>query len=152
MGWRSWYERYEEAKARLRRNDPKGANELRLWHGSGSAEPAQIITDQVGFDPRFCDGGLWGRAAYFAADASYSNGYAHRLNSTSTERPLRQLFLVHVAVGRAEERERDNSIRRPSRGYDSVTGFTGGSRVYMVYDPDTRACPTHLVTYEDGGR
>ena len=89
--------------------------------------------------------GLWGRAAYFASSARYSHDYAHALDD---ERSLRQLLLVRLAVGNAEERPPCGQIRRPSRGFDSVTGFIGGSRVFMVYDADTRAYPTHLVTYE----
>jgi len=140
-------QRFQQVKASLERRGPPGANEQVVWHGSGRTRPSEIISDEVGFDPRFSDSGMWGRAAYFAEDARYSNEYAHVLDA-SGERRLRQIFLVQLAAGRAEERKSNNRIRRPARGFDSVTGVTGGTRVFMVYDADTRALPTHLVTYE----
>ena len=107
----------------------------------------QIINDPAGFDPRFCDSGMWGRAAYFAEDAKYSDSYAHNPGA-SGEGLVRQLFLVQVAAGRAEERQSCRSIRRPSSGFDSVTCVTGGTRVFMLYDaPNTRCFPKYLVTY-----
>jgi hypothetical protein len=125
--------------------------ELQLWHGCRHTDPRIILSDEVGFDPRFSQSGMWGRASYFASDASYSDGYAHRLAPATTESDgssIRQLFLVNVLVGRSEERAPDGGIRRPSRGYDSVTGVTGSSRVFMLYETSTRAYPTHVVTYE----
>lgn len=80
------------------------------------------------------------------------NAYAHALESVDTlesgahGHSVRQLFLVDVAVGRAEKRREDRFIVRPSPGFDSVSGITGGTQVYMVYEP-MRAYPTHLVTY-----
>ena len=129
------------------RADASGANVLELWHGCGSTSPNAIIADEFGFDPRFASAGLWGRAAYFACDASYSNsGYAHVLE-TRDGRSVRQLFLVDVSIGQAEWRRQDKTIHRPSPGFDSVTGWAGPTQVFMVYELN-RACPTHLVTYE----
>ena len=40
----------------------------------------------------------------------------------------------------------DSSIIKPSDGYDSVSGETGNSIVYMMYE-NGRAYPEYLVTY-----
>ena len=124
------------------------AHVLHLWHGSGRNDPRELIADEYPFDFRLSRNGLWGRAAYFACDARYSNDYAHVLGTSraSNGTSLRQLFLAEVAVGVAERRSQ-GSIGRPSPGFDSVTGWAGSSQVYMLYDLQ-RAFPTYLVTYE----
>ena len=137
--------------------DGGAANVLRLWHGCGRVDPVVIMSDYYGFDPRLSNEGMWGRAAYFARDAKYSDRYAHVLSTGQEDseatrgRSVRQLFFVDVAVGRAESRNSGERINRPSPGFDSVTGWIGATQVYMVYEVN-RAYPTHLVTYEDGGR
>jgi hypothetical protein len=40
----------------------------------------------------------------------------------------------------------DPNIIKPADGYDSVSGETGNSIVYMVYE-NGRAYPEYLVTY-----
>ncbi len=49
-----------------------------LYHGS-SATPPSTISD-LGFDSRFSNPGMWGNAIYFAANANYSDDYAHKTN------------------------------------------------------------------------
>lgn len=65
-----------------------------------------------------------------------------------------------MLVGEAIEIMPNNSSLRkpPQKGvktsggivedYDSVTGFTGGSRVYMIYDSAMRCYPEYLITYK----
>jgi hypothetical protein len=48
-----------------------------LYHGSRQTTPETIYkSSEEGFDTRFCNGGFWGYATYFAKNSEYSNGYA----------------------------------------------------------------------------
>lgn len=51
-------------------------NEMELFHGTSSTDPKEIYGTEKGFDMRFSAKGMWGRANYFAVDASYSHHYA----------------------------------------------------------------------------
>lgn len=184
--------RYAEVRTRIEREVAAGGLtsdvERWLWHGTSSHAPEVIISDRVGFDPRFGNVGMWGRAAYFAEEASYSDGYAHKLSGGV----VRQIILARVAVGRAYDcasvcatrhrpldqplallglagcilvtvlplpthsfdgsrvpavHSQDGSIRRPPDDYHAVTGVTGSTRVYMLYETETRAYPAYVVTY-----
>lgn len=53
-----------------------------------------LYTGSEGFDMRFSEVGMWGKATYFAVNASYSNGYAHPLATGS-----KQMFCANVIVG-----------------------------------------------------
>ena len=120
---------------------------------------------------RYSAQGMWGRASYFAYNASYSHKYGFRLPDAQM-----QMFVARVVVGKnhrititkKEKREgdegreeqymkeiifdnkgdtpSDGSIIKPPDGYDSVSGETGSSLVYMVYE-NGRAYPEYLVTY-----
>ena len=102
---------------------------------------------------QFAAEGYWGRGTYFAEKACYSHHYASSPNATT-----KQMFLAEVIVG-------DSCFCRPDRSllvppikkeksdlglaverYDSVTGITGGSRVWIVYD-NSKAYPSYLITY-----
>lgn len=76
-----------------------------------------------------------GRGLYFAENASYSdNGYVFQSNN------VKQLLLCDVIVGDYIDLPPNSSIARPPRKdngegwYDSVTGTTGGSRVFIGLD------------------
>jgi hypothetical protein len=142
-----------------------------LFHGTGRTPPHMIYNGQEGFDMRFCDQGLWGKASYFAVEAAYSNTdkYCYK-----NERGERELLVADVITGRTIELPPDASLRmppempsmtwaRPTPGiesgaaasmpsgtrYDSVTGVGGGggrSRIYMIYRHD-RAYPKFRLTY-----
>jgi hypothetical protein len=45
---------------------------MKLWHGTSSLDPEQIIPNEEGLDMRFSRDGMWGKAVYFAVNASYS--------------------------------------------------------------------------------
>jgi len=91
--------------------------------------------------------GRWGRGTYFAADASYSNSYAYR---SSTGRKI--LILARLSVGDAIQLPSTSSLTmcpdKPdgSGRYDTVTGITEGSKVFVVYE-NGRTYPEYLVTY-----
>jgi len=109
-----------------------------------------IYNGEVGFDTRYASSGMWGIATYFAKNASYSNGYA------STNGNDKQMFLARVLVGVTFFTSPNNALKKPPQkgknalgfpeDYDSVSGETGNSVVYMVYE-NNHAYPDYLITY-----
>ena len=87
---------------------------------------------------QFCTAGMWGRATYFAVNASYSKDYA------SSEGGVNQFFLARVLIGDHVELPATQALLMPpvrddlehqfakTTRYDSVKGHTGGSDVFMV--------------------
>ena len=63
--------RYALHKARVAAENWGVADERLLFHGTRANPPGTIVDDQVGFDMRFSQEGLWGRGTYFAEDAAY---------------------------------------------------------------------------------
>jgi serine/threonine protein kinase len=129
------------------------ANEMRLFHGTSSVEPDRIVNDPVGFDPRFCDRGTFGRGSYFAVNPEYSDAYRYPLpNSSGTF----QMFLARVALGRVQHVSTYSAnIRRPDLGCHSVKGVSMNhkrhqSEIFITYDTDTQAYPEYLITYAKG--
>jgi hypothetical protein len=92
--------------------------------------------------------GMWGKGLYFADNASYSDDYANSIHSGAGQRSF---FLVKLLAGEEVHLPSDGSLRvcpdKPGGGrYDTVTGTTAGSKVYIVYE-NGRAYPEYLVTY-----
>jgi WWE domain/Poly(ADP-ribose) polymerase catalytic domain len=115
---------------------------------------------------------LYSRGIYFAAKSVYSHSYAYQ----PAQRPLssvavdgrsigkhdeREMFLTKLLVGNATELNRDESAQkaaeyraltvpptnsRTNLKYNTVTGHTGGSQVWIVYE-NGRAYPDYLVRY-----
>ena len=81
---------------------------------------------------------FFGRAAYFAEEAAYSNSYRHRAGGAAGES---QLFLALVAVGRPEERTFGvpsdaacKATKHPAAGFDSIHADVGGpGKAVMAY-------------------
>ena len=130
--------------------------EVCVWHGTGSPwgsgdgiHPRVIYEDrQDGFMMQHSSEGMWGRGLYFARDARYSDSYAYDLGNGTKCLLLARLLAgeeVHVMPN-------DRSLRycpdKPdgTGRYDTVTGDTCGSKVYVVYE-NGRAMPEYLVTY-----
>eukprot|EP01064_Diplonema_japonicum_P034341 TRINITY_DN7082_c0_g1_i1.p1 TRINITY_DN7082_c0_g1~~TRINITY_DN7082_c0_g1_i1.p1 ORF type:complete len:601 (+),score=141.43 TRINITY_DN7082_c0_g1_i1:40-1842(+) len=143
------YQKYAHEKEQLKQWHGKEPKEIFLFHGTSGASPDLVYNSEAGFDMRFCTSGMWGVATYFAMNASYSQGYSFNNGGTL------QMFLASVLVGDAYDTPSDGTIRMPpvkttsSKGvvrYDSVTGVTGGSRVYMLYC-NGRAYPGYLISY-----
>ena len=90
---------------------------------------------------------MWGKGIYFTEQASYSDSYAHRNTSRQKVLMLTKLLTgeeTHVMPhnrGLKFPPDKPNGDR-----YDTVTGDTGGSKVYVVYE-NGRAYPEYLVTY-----
>ena len=51
-----------------------------LFHGTSKTDPEKIYNQNVGFDLRYANSGIWGNAIYFAKKASYSDKYAFNTN------------------------------------------------------------------------
>ena len=86
---------------------------------------------------------MWEIANYFAQNASYSYAYAE--NGTQI------IILARVLVGECVHiMPNDSTLRKPpfkpnslsglgfNDEYDSVSGVTNGSKVYMIYENEER--------------
>ena len=134
------WEKYAQRRAEVAKRSFDGftANEVWGFHGTKNFPMATIC--EAGLDFRYGRGGMWGRALYMAADASYSHSYA-----SSCANGERQFFYVRAALGRTIHMASDSSIQAPPTGYDSVYGNTG-SWVCMLYDLG-QVYPEYIVTY-----
>jgi len=128
-----------------------------LFHGTKNTEPTLIYNGEKGFMMQFAAEGYWGRGTYFAEKACYSHHYA---SVPKNDPNIRQMFLAEVIVGDSKFMKPDRSLVVPpekpkkeassglaAERYDSVSGITGGSRVWIVYD-NNKAYPTYLITYK----
>ena len=123
-----------------------------LWHGTSSADPLLICSGRDGIDFRRARiGGYYGRGAYFADSAAYSDEGFHFRHHEG-----RQLLLARVSCGRRCDfgKQLAEGLARPPDGFDSVRGgphsFTQHSNalalVSAVYDR-TQIYPQYIVTY-----
>ena len=144
--------RYSQNRKLIKKKNQGTAQELDLFHGTGSNPPHCIYTGEEGFDMRFSAQGMWGTGNYFAVNANYSHDYAYRIGRSY------QMFLVKVLVGASYSCQSNPSLRMPPEKpskttalfgierYDSVSGVTNGSKVYIIYD-NLKAYPFYLITY-----
>jgi hypothetical protein len=144
MLWQYYCMRQE----RMRSINGKDPNEVSVWHGTRSHDPKLIYEDmQDGFMMQYCTGGMWGRGIYFAENASYSDGYSHAaVGGTQT------VMLTKLLAGDEVDLPSTGSLKIPPPKpdgvrYDTVTGTTGSSKVYIVYE-NGRAYPEYVVTYK----
>ena len=102
---------------------------------------------------------MWGIGSYFAENASYSDEYAYcRCRYPMFE--SREMIVARVLTGNSIELPSGEMSRQlvrppvylqakedsPEVLYDSVTGFTGGSRIHVLYKLDM-AYPSYLIRY-----
>ena len=152
--WNYFCFRREEARKLSGETDIKS-----VWHGTRYTDPMCICNDKKdGFMMQHSRKGKWGCGIYFAAKASYSNQYAYmgRQKPPSTlshqKKQTKSLILAKLVVGDAVFLKPDSTLRfcpHKNKGqgrYDTVTGVTGGSKIYVVYE-NGRAYPEYLVTY-----
>jgi hypothetical protein len=129
-------------------------SEVSVWHGTRTTDPRGIYEDrQDGFMMQFSNGGMWGRGIYFAENASYSNTYSYQAAPLGQ---ARQFMLAKLLSGDEIRMPSNRSLTKcpakPGGGnpaterYDTVTGHTAGSKVYIVYE-NGRAYPEYLITY-----
>uniref|UniRef100_A0A6B2LD09 Poly [ADP-ribose] polymerase n=1 Tax=Arcella intermedia TaxID=1963864 RepID=A0A6B2LD09_9EUKA len=146
------WERYSNnSRFMTKRLGPK-TNEQYLFHGTSKTDPSLIYASDTGFDMRYCTSGMWGIAIYFAVNASYSTNYCY-----TTPTGEKQMFLAQVLVGEDYATLPDNKLKKPPlkqvdsggirQDYDSVSGETGNSKVYMIYE-NGRAYPKYLISYK----
>ena len=148
------WERYAQHKQRLAYKNDGNVNERELFHGTRGNDPRLIYEGEDGFDMRYSSPGMWGLANYFAVNASYSNDYAYTRSDGS-----REMFMVKVLTGDSYQCSSNSKLRMPPEKqgmggggqlarvrYDTVTGTTRGSQVFMTYDND-KAYPAYLIQY-----
>ncbi|XP_065897421.1 uncharacterized protein [Dysidea avara] len=142
------WEKYGQHSKRMKKKNGGVINEKMLFHGTRNNPPSSIYQDEEGFDMRFSNAGMWGTGNYFAVNASYSDGYAHLSDGT------KQMFLAKVLTGDSIQLKSNSTLRMPpvkdsSKGvvrYDTVTGHTNGSQVFIAYSND-KAYPFYLISY-----
>ena len=154
------WDRYTFSKQRMKEKNRGVVNEKELFHGTSATPPEKIFKSEHGFDFRICSReGLWGIGTYFAVNARYSGYYAHTSSDYS-----KQLILAKVLTGESYNCRPDGSLRHPpakpqpaakysysgdtfeDERYDSVSGYTQGTEIYVIYDHD-KAYPAYLITY-----
>ena len=149
------WEKYVQHKQRLSLKNNGNINEMELFHGTRDNDPKLIYEGEDGFDMRFSSPGMWGLANYFAVNASYSYKYAYTRSDGTKE-----MFMVNVLTGDSYQSPSNQQLRMPPEKsgtvggnlqfsrvrYDTVTGVTGGSQVFMTYDND-KAYPAYLIHY-----
>jgi len=101
--------------------------------------------------------GYYGRGAYFAESAAYSNNGAYAfINQGTTHTSRRQLLLVRVLCGVSHDygRTRRPELRKPPPGCHSVCGgphlagrCPSSTKMWIVYDR-TQVYPAYVVTYD----
>lgn len=148
------------------------SNVVRVWHGTRSNDPKAICEDKEdGFMMQHSSAGMWGQGIYFAVDAKYSHAYAHTESRFvpggarsaafsgrfSRTVQLYTLIMARLVVGEEVHMTSNSALRQcpakpgeEPRRYDTVTGTTKGTKVYVVYE-NGRAYPEYLVTYSISG-
>ena len=156
------WQRYCFAKQRMSDKNKGVVNEKALFHGTRSTPPEKIYKSEQGFDFRYSYKGMWGTGTYFAVNASYSSAYAFQSGE------IKQMILAKVLTGETVRCPPDNALKKPpikkpsSLGaiakllpsgsefedelYDSVSGHTNGSDIFVVYDHE-KAYPAYLIDY-----
>ncbi|EFA82841.1 hypothetical protein PPL_04536 [Heterostelium album PN500] len=141
--WRSYHSKCLELMKRYNASSSVIV-ESRLYHGTRTHRPSEIYDHPVGFDLSFSNYGSFGKAHYFAMNASYSNGYRHTLSQGN----IYQMFYCRVLLGScamALSVPFDQMADLTSRGvYDS---YKGGD-IFTIYE-NGRAYPEYLITYSD---
>ena len=166
------WEKYAFCKQRMmRKNGDQAVNEKRLFHGTRHTSPENIYRSEHGFDFRFGNAGMWGKGAYFASDANYSDSYASTIfngnqasyasnslygNQASYASSIfqeKQMFLAFVLTGHSVHLQSNHQLDKPplkpgkAERYDSVNGTAGNTQIYIVYDHD-KSYPAYLITYK----
>ena len=141
--------KYDQHCKRMKKKNGGLINEKLLFYGSKNTPPSDIYNDEEGFNMKFSRAGMWGAGNYFAANASYSDDFAHCLLDGT-----KQMFLAKVLTGRSIELQPDSTLSMPpviphaagNLRCDTVNGQTNGSQVFVTYSND-KAYPFYLITY-----
>ena len=130
-------------------------NELTVFHGTRTTDPELIYKGSEGFDFRHSSQGMWGKANYFAVNASFCESYQYTDPVTNANKILQ----VKLLAGNVIHSPANSSLTMPpllpnslnqhfvGQRYDTVSGdHSAGSKIYMVYTNE-RAYPEYLITY-----
>ena len=143
---RQLYTNYAMKHESLSVNAQRSMTIKMLFHGTSATAPQVVYSSQEGLDSRVGKG-MWGTGTYFAVNSSYSVNYAYTRGDGA-----KQLLCCAVIVGDYVELPSDSTLVRPpgkhgSSGlYHSVKGRTGGSDVFVTYEP-AMAYPFFVVTF-----
>mmetsp|Transcript_7196 Transcript_7196/g.9642 ORF Transcript_7196/g.9642 Transcript_7196/m.9642 type:complete len:841 (+) Transcript_7196:34-2556(+) len=146
-------------------------NEKWLFHGTSTTSPEDILRSEEGLDNRLSRNGSWGRGIYFAESAGYSAPNFCFQKTDDSGNKFYQFFCCRVALGRSKEFSQyhmdltlppylsdDEPDLKKDKGkpeniiqghvrYDSVTGVSQGSNVFVVYKSD-QVYPEYLITLQ----
>ena len=151
---------YSQSHKRMSDKNSGKVNERALFHGTRNVLPVKIYKSEQGFDNRLSSRGMWGEGTYFAVRAAYSDRYAY-----TTPEGHKQMFLAKVITGITYKCSPDSSLKVPPKKsdhpsalcssgskfederYDSVSGNTNGSDIYVIYEHGGKVYPAYLITY-----
>jgi len=143
--------RYDNCVSLLETEGGAPPKTLLLFHGTRDVDPKRIYDGYYeNFDVACADAGLWGKGVHFATDAFYSTSHVYKNNDESCS-----MLVAEVAVGNYYDygTNNDNSLLYPPnlpnnnyKRYDSVSGITEGTRVYIIYNSN-QAYSKYLITY-----
>lgn len=120
-----------------------------LFHGTRNVPARNVAISQEGFDVRLAnDQCLFGPAAYFAEDASYSDKFAYENNG------VKEIIVASVLTGDTFNygTMSNPSLKQPpinidtNKRYHSITAMVNGSRIYAVFNSH-QSCPRYIVKY-----
>lgn len=139
---KSLWDFYSARKTRMctANGTPNPQERRGVWHGTRHNDPSVIYEDvQDGFMMQYCEAGMWGRGLYFAKNAKYSNDYAWSIGAGR-----KTMMYTRLLTGEEIHMPPDSNIKvppvRPGKlRYDTISGDTNGSKVYIVYE-NGRAC------------
>jgi hypothetical protein len=141
--------KYQHACSLLQSHGSGGVNEMWLFHGTRGTTPTKIV--EGGVDFRHASSGMFGKGAYFSESSSYSHAYSHKTSMSvmgGSPVNVKQMFLARVAAGNVELRNSDNTIIKPSSGYDSIRGSVNSTtNAIIVYDLG-HSFPEYLISYQ----
>jgi len=140
------------------RNDHSGSSELierQLFHGTRDEDVVQAIFRQ-NFDWRIsgtANDVVYGRGAYFARDARFSDKYSLSAKSGRCHQRC-CMFLARVLVGRTAVGKRDY-VRPPPIDpahphgdlYDSCVNSLDRPAIFVVFDTD-QCYPEYVIAYK----
>jgi hypothetical protein len=145
------WEKYTMQLRQVAKENAGDANELQwMKHGTRMTTPLTICT--TGFDHRYCEKGMYGRATYFAYSTRYAHLFRHDLPD-SGQMPdgstAAQLILSRVARGRVDVRPKsDTELKHPALGCHTIEGpvTADGLLAIMTYELH-QAYPAYIITY-----
>ena len=141
--------KYCNQRNRLSTQHGESVREIELFHGTRGNDPKLIYEGEHGFDLRNKDKRLSGQANCFATDASYSDTYSYM-----TPDGYKEILLVKVLISDSygsappvqSTGQGSESTGNLQLQYNTVTGETGSSQVFMTYD-NNKAYPAYLIKY-----